>query len=446
MRPDEIIKTLERAGFEARYVGGCVRDTLLGRPIHDWDVTTSALPEQVLALFPRTVPTGLQHGTVTVLSDSGPVEVTTYRADGDYHDGRHPDGVRFVRSLREDTARRDFTVNAMAMDQRGNIRDFYGGRADLAAGILRCVGAPERRFREDALRMLRACRFAAQLGFAIEPETWAALLGEADADTDRIVNLIRLPRTIVTVLVGANLALAGCNLQGVLHNPLADPGIIGVSAGAGLFAMLIMLLFPEQSAMVPLAAFVGAVLSTGIVFFLAWEKGINPLRMILAGVAVATFFGGGMAALNVFYSDRIQGTVMWMAGGFQGRSWGHVEMLLPYSAIGIIGTILCARSLNALQLGDELAKSLGVRVMRMRTILIFLSALLAAVSVSVAGMLGFVGLIVPHIMRLLIGSDHEYLLPCAAIAGGAVVTLADTAARTHRRLPRRAHRPSRRYA
>lgn len=117
-------------------------------------------------------------------------------------------------------------------------------------------------------------------------ETWAALLGEADADTDRIVNLIRLPRTIVTVLVGANLALAGCNLQGVLHNPLADPGIIGVSAGAGLFAMVIMLLFPEQSAMVPLAAFVGAVLSTGIVFFLAWEKGINPLRMILAGVAV----------------------------------------------------------------------------------------------------------------------------------------------------------------
>lgn len=226
-------------------------------------------------------------------------------------------------------------------------------------------------------------------------ETWAALLGEADADTDRIVNLIRLPRTIVTVLVGATLALAGCNLQGVLHNPLADPGIIGVSAGAGLFAMVIMLLFPEQSAMVPLAAFVGAVLSTGIVFFLAWEKGINPLRMILAGVAVATFFGGGMAALNVFYSDRIQGTVMWMAGGFQGRSWGHVEMLLPYSAIGIIGTILCARFLNALQLGDELAKSLGVRV-----------------------------------MRLLIGSDHEYLLPCAAIAGGAVVTLADTAART----------------
>ena len=176
MRPDKVLETLQNAGFEAWYVGGCVRDTLLGRPIHDWDVTTSALPEQVLALFPRTVPTGLRHGTVTVLSDGGPVEVTTYRADGAYHDGRHPDAVRFVRSLREDTARRDFTVNAMAMDQHGNIRDLHGGRADLAAGILRCVGEPERRFREDALRMLRACRFAAQLGFSIEPASWSALL------------------------------------------------------------------------------------------------------------------------------------------------------------------------------------------------------------------------------------------------------------------------------
>lgn len=261
-------------------------------------------------------------------------------------------------------------------------------------------------------------------------QSLAAALGEGDKDTLRIVNLLRLPRTIVTAFVGANLALAGCILQGVLHNPLADPGIIGVSAGAGLFAMALMLIIPEQTALVPIAAFGGAILSTGIVFYLAWEKGINPLRMILAGVAVATFFGGAMSALNVFYADRIQGTVMWMAGGFQGRSWNHVELLLPYSAIGILGTLLCARQLNALQLGDDMAKSLGIRVMRVRTILIFLSALLAAASVSVAGMLGFVGLIVPHIMRLLIGSDHEILLPCAALTGAIVVTLADTAART----------------
>lgn len=261
-------------------------------------------------------------------------------------------------------------------------------------------------------------------------EIYGALTGAADAETSRIINLLRLPRTIVTAIAGADLALAGCILQGVLHNPLADPGIIGVSAGAGLFAMVLMLVQPEYTALVPVAAFVGALTATGIVFLLSWEKGVNPLRMILAGVAVAAFFGGAMSALNVFYADRIQGTVMWMAGGFQGRSWSHVEMLLPYSAAGIIGALLCARQLNALQLGEEMAKSLGVHVKFVRTALIFLSALLAAAAVSVAGMLGFVGLIVPHIMRLVIGADHEYLLPCSAIAGAVVVTLADAAART----------------
>ena len=123
MRPDAIIKTLEDAGFEARYVGGCVRDTLLDRPIHDWDIASQALPEDVLRLFPHCVPTGIRHGTVTVLLDGVSAEVTTYRLDGAYHDGRHPDGVRFVRSLAEDLARRDFTINAMAMDEHGAITD-----------------------------------------------------------------------------------------------------------------------------------------------------------------------------------------------------------------------------------------------------------------------------------------------------------------------------------
>lgn len=261
-------------------------------------------------------------------------------------------------------------------------------------------------------------------------EIYTTLTGGGTAETIRIVNILRLPRTLVTALTGANLALAGCILQGVLRNPLADPSIIGVTAGAGLFAMLLMILIPESMALVPIAAFGGAILSTGIVFSLAWEKGINPLRMVLAGIAIAAFFGGGMTALSVFYSERIQGTVMWMAGGFQGRSWDHVEMILPYSFIGILGSLLCARQLNALQLGEEVAKSLGIRVIRIRTLLIILSALLAASAVSVAGMLGFVGLIVPHIMRFIIGSDHEYLLPCSAISGAIIVTLADTAART----------------
>lgn len=175
MRPDAIIKTLKDAGFEARYVGGCVRDTLLDRPIHDWDIASQALPEDVLRLFPHCVPTGIRHGTVTVLLDGVSAEVTTYRLDGAYHDGRHPDGVRFVRSLAEDLARRDFSINAMAMDESGAVTDLFGGREDLSRRVIRCVGEPETRFREDALRMLRAYRFAAQLGFSLDAQTQAAI-------------------------------------------------------------------------------------------------------------------------------------------------------------------------------------------------------------------------------------------------------------------------------
>lgn len=175
MRPDLILKTLEDAGFAACFVGGCVRDTLLGRPVHDWDVTTSALPEEIMALFPRCIPTGIKHGTVTVLLRGESFEVTTFRRDGAYHDGRHPDGVVFVPNLTEDLARRDFTINAMAMHLDGSITDCFDGKADLKRGIIRCVGDPERRFREDALRMLRALRFSAQLGFQIEDDTARAI-------------------------------------------------------------------------------------------------------------------------------------------------------------------------------------------------------------------------------------------------------------------------------
>ncbi len=166
---------LRQAGHAAHPVGGCVRDLLLGRVPGDYDVCTSALPEQVMALFERAVPTGIQHGTVTVLTEDGPVEVTTFRREGGYADGRHPDGVSFDVGLTEDLARRDFTINAMALGERGEIIDPFGGQADLRAGLVRCVGAPDRRFGEDALRMLRGVRFAAQLGFAIEPETEQAI-------------------------------------------------------------------------------------------------------------------------------------------------------------------------------------------------------------------------------------------------------------------------------
>ncbi|HIZ79460.1 MAG TPA: CCA tRNA nucleotidyltransferase [Candidatus Lachnoclostridium stercorigallinarum] len=172
---EKIINTLETAGFEAYAVGGCVRDTLLGREPEDWDITTSARPEQVKKLFRRTVDTGIQHGTVTVLEDHRGYEVTTYRIDGEYEDGRHPKNVEFTASLTEDLKRRDFTINAMAYSKKTGIVDEFGGMQDLEKGIIRCVGEARERFTEDALRILRAIRFSAQLGFSIEEQTLEAV-------------------------------------------------------------------------------------------------------------------------------------------------------------------------------------------------------------------------------------------------------------------------------
>lgn len=171
-----IINTLEDAGFEAYAVGGCVRDALLGRKPNDWDITTSAKPEQVKALFRRTVDTGIAHGTVTVLLDKDGFEVTTYRVDGEYEDGRHPKEVSFTASLEEDLKRRDFTINAMAYNSRKGLVDLFEGQKDLENKVIRCVGDPLERFTEDALRIMRAVRFSAQLGFSLEKETRKALL------------------------------------------------------------------------------------------------------------------------------------------------------------------------------------------------------------------------------------------------------------------------------
>ena len=170
-----IMNTLAEAGYEAYAVGGCVRDSLLGREPKDWDITTDALPEAVKALFRRTIDTGIEHGTVTVMRGKTGYEVTTYRLDGAYSDGRHPDSVTFTPELREDLRRRDFTINAMACAADGTIVDLFGGQEDLEKQVVRCVGDPDERFTEDALRILRAVRFSAQLDFAIEPETWEAL-------------------------------------------------------------------------------------------------------------------------------------------------------------------------------------------------------------------------------------------------------------------------------
>lgn len=170
-----IITTLENAGYEAYAVGGCVRDTLLNKEPDDWDITTSATPEQAKALFPRTIDTGIQHGTITVLMGKETYEVTTYRIDGEYEDSRHPKEVIFTSNLLEDLKRRDFTINAMAYNDRSGIVDAFDGMQDLENKIIRCVGNPTERFTEDALRMMRAVRFSGQLGYEIEPATAEAI-------------------------------------------------------------------------------------------------------------------------------------------------------------------------------------------------------------------------------------------------------------------------------
>ena len=171
---NSILESLQKSGYEAYVVGGCVRDALLGREPNDWDITTSALPTEVKSVFPRTIDTGLQHGTVTVLCGGTGYEVTTFRVDGVYEDGRHPKEVTFTPSLREDLKRRDFTINAMAYNNESGLVDLFGGQKDLENGIVRAVGDPVQRFTEDALRIMRAIRLSAQLGYEIEPGTLKA--------------------------------------------------------------------------------------------------------------------------------------------------------------------------------------------------------------------------------------------------------------------------------
>ena len=194
-----IIQTLEAAGYEAYAVGGCVRDSVLGRIPADWDITTSALPEQVKELFHRTIDTGIEHGTVTVMMDKEGFEVTTYRVDGEYRDHRHPEQVNFTGELKEDLRRRDFTINAMAYNDRCGMVDAFGGIEDLKHGVIRCVGVARERFEEDALRILRAVRFAAQLGFEIEKETADA--ARALAGNLKDISAERIQTELVKLLV-----------------------------------------------------------------------------------------------------------------------------------------------------------------------------------------------------------------------------------------------------
>lgn len=260
-------------------------------------------------------------------------------------------------------------------------------------------------------------------------EILSALTGSGAGMYAEILQNIRLPRTIVAALVGINLALSGAILQAIMKNPLADPHIIGISSGAGLLGILVMLTMPAYSYLVTPAAFLGAMGAAMLIYILAWKNGIRPIRIILAGVAVSAFLSAFISALMILYSDRVHSALMWMVGGLSARSWPHVAMLWPYTLVGGILALFAARHLNILQLGDEMARGLGLPVERTRLMLTAVAALLAASAVSVVGLLGFVGLIVPHAARLMIGSDYRCLLPASAILGAATLMYSDTFAR-----------------
>ena len=266
-------------------------------------------------------------------------------------------------------------------------------------------------------------------GYSV-PEILKAVVSPDQSPIKIIVLSLRLPRMILAILIGASLAASGALLQSVMRNPLADPGTIGVSAGAGTAATTILLLFPGLSASVPVFAFGGAALACVLIYVMAWKDGVDPTRIILSGVAINSVLGAYNSLLQLLNSDSLQGVLAFMNGSLSGKSWYQVKILAVYSIIGLILSFFCIRSANTLQLGDEMAKSLGLKVNASRVFLSAVSAFLAAATVSVAGMIGFVGLVVPHIARLLVGSNYKSMLPVSIVLGSVVLLAADTVGRT----------------
>lgn len=244
-----------------------------------------------------------------------------------------------------------------------------------------------------------------------------------------IVNL-RLPRVLLAAIVGMCLAAAGTLLQAVMQNPLADPGIIGVSSGASVAATVVFLVVPSWTSSLPVLAFLGAAAACLIIYLMAWKRGVEPTRIILAGTAVNAMLGAVSSFLTLLNTDNLQGVLSWMNGSMAAVSWADVRQLGIYGGIGLVLALLCIKPANALQLGDDMAKNLGLRVNGMRILLSGVGAFLAAATVSVVGMIGFVGLVVPHITRLLVGSNHRVMLPTGMVLGACVVLFADTLGRT----------------
>lgn len=262
-------------------------------------------------------------------------------------------------------------------------------------------------------------------------ETIQTIFTRSEEMATTIIWDLRIPRVAVAAIVGVNLALSGALLQAVMRNPLADPGLTGVSSGASVTVLAIMLVFPNFTSFVPIAAMIGGTIAVAIVYALAWKKNtISPVRIILAGVAVNAIFGGITGLLSILYSDRLPAALQWMNGSLGGKGMGDVAVLLPYSMIGWVLALFCIRSANLLSLGEKVASNLGENTNRIRILLSLVAVYLAAVSVSIVGLLGFVGLVVPHMARLIVGTNYRFVIPMSMVLGAVVLVIADTIGRT----------------
>ncbi len=262
-------------------------------------------------------------------------------------------------------------------------------------------------------------------------EVFGVLTGSGTDAAHRIVLEYRLPRALCALAAGAALAVSGVLLQSVTRNPLADPGLVGVTAGAGLAATIVLAALPGRAGLLPVFAFGGAMVSAVVVYSVSWRPGAgsSAMRMVLAGVAVNALLGAVIGVLITMYADRVPTVMFWTAGSFNGRGWGHLRLMLPYVAVGLALAAWLRPSLGVMELGDDTAASLGVRVERVRLLAFAAAALLAGAAVSVAGLVGFVGLVVPHVARLLVGGSARWML-LSCVLGAVLLVWSDLAART----------------
>ncbi|MDU3724266.1 MAG: iron ABC transporter permease [Clostridium celatum] len=253
-------------------------------------------------------------------------------------------------------------------------------------------------------------------------------LGQSDGNIG-IIKDLRMPRVIIAILVGANLAIAGVLLQAVIRNPLADPYITGISSGACVVTVFFMVFIPSVTNLRPIFGFFGGLVCCMIIYFMAYKNGLSPIRIVLAGAACNALLGGFSSMITVSAGLGASNIQKWMMGSLATVNWSNVNILLIYSTIGILAAILLSKVCNILALGSKNAKSLGFNSNIYMIIVTAVAVFLASISTAIAGVISFVGLVVPHICRIIIGSDHKYLIPCSGIVGAFLVLFADTVGR-----------------